>query len=51
MPPVAVAVAVPSLVPQSVGFVLVAVTLGAPGAVIVTEVLAVQELASVTVTV
>ena len=35
MPPVAVTVAVPSLVPQPVGFVLVVATLGAPGAVTV----------------
>ena len=51
MPPVTVAVAVPSQVPQPRGSGLEAVTLGAPEAVSVTDALSVQELASLTVTV
>ena len=50
MPPVAVAMAAPSLVLHVVGSVPVAVTLGAPGAVRVTDVLAMHPLESVTVT-
>ena len=50
MPPLTVAVAVPSLVPQLVGSVLLTVRVGALGEVRVTDALTVQEFASLTVT-
>ena len=51
MPPPGLAVSVPFAAPLQVMFVSVIVTLSAVGAVIVTEAVAVHELASTTVTV